>query len=229
MHRILFCIVLFSTFLAAVSAPASQFSSSSISRYVDRTPRDVENHSISLVKYLTKPFDNDYDKAKAIAFWIASRIHYDEYIYNNGKTTKLARKYDSQTPNELLKSRVGICGDFANLFVDLCRKAGIRATYISGYAYPAGVSLTSRRKHNAAHAWNSFVYKGKKIYVDTTFMAKGVTGVKKHISEMNHQRALRDIQRNNKNKSKVNEFDDFYFDFTYRKESQQRHYERKEK
>ena len=45
--------------------------------------------------FLEKPFDNDYDKAKAIAFWIASHIYYDEYLYNNGgaSRSKLAESH----------------------------------------------------------------------------------------------------------------------------------------
>lgn len=208
---------------------AKHYSSQQIEKYIQKIPREAENNLSTLSKYLSKPFDDDYDKAKAIAFWIASRIHYDDYLYNNGKTTKLIKMYDPQEPRELLKSRVGICGDFANLFVELCKKVGIKAKYVSGYAYPSGVSLTVSNKHNAGHAWNYFLYDGKKIYVDTTFMAKGSTGISGRSDNLHHRWALNDIKKENRRKSVINEFDKFYFDFTYKDEVQKKHYQRKEK
>ncbi len=210
-------------------AEARHYSSQQIERYVNRTPREDENNLSTLVSYLTKPFDNDYDKAKAIAFWIASRINYDAYLYNNGKMSRLIKNYDGQEPLELLRSRVGICGDFANLFMAMCRKAGVRAYYIKGFAYPAGQSLTATDRRNSGHAWNSFSYQGEKIYVDTTFMAKGKTAVSGSASQTGRRRALIDVKKDNKRKSQINDFDDFYFDFTYKDEKQKRRYQRQER
>ncbi len=229
MKTVLFYITFLLFVSFSIDANAFNYSSERIERYVNKTPRKYENNISSLVSFLVKPLDDDYDKAKAIAFWIASRINYDEYLYNNGGVTKLRNKYKGQSPRELIKSRVGICGDFAELFKEMCRKAGIKAHYVTGYTYPEGVRLTSKVKANSAHAWNYFVYKGKKIYVDTTFMAKGRTGVKGRANNLNRNRALKQIKRENKRKSEINEFDEFYFDFNYKDETKIRNYKRVEK
>lgn len=229
MRRFLFYFFMFFCVLCCFSADAKQYSSAEIQRYVNQTPREAENKLSSLTAYLTAPFDNDYDKAKAIAFWIASRINYDEYLYSNGKTSRLIKRYDGQTPQELLNSRVGICSDFANLFYNLCRRAKIRAGVVHGYAYPSGHSLTTSLRRNSAHAWNYFTYKNNKIYVDTTFMAQGTTGIRGSQNNLNRQRALKDIQRQNKKISKINNFDDYYFDFNYKDEKSRKKYIHKEK
>lgn len=229
MKRYFIAVLLFVMFAFVGIAEARHFSSNQIKTYVNRTPRKVENYLPSLANYLSEPFDNDYDKAKAIAFWIASRINYDEYLYSNGKTSRLINSYRGQKPSELLKSRVGICGDFADLFVALCKHAGIRAKEVTGYAYPNNKFISTQQKRNSGHAWNYFMYKGKKIYVDTTFMAKGSTGVRGVQNNQNRRRALNKVKRDNKRKSKINNFDEFYFDFNYKDEEKSRKYKRKER
>lgn len=207
---------------------ATNYPNSRIKRFATNTPRRVENNISTLVNHLVKPLDDDYDKAKMIAFWIASHINYDEYLYNSGGTTKLIKGYRGQTPQDLLESRVGICGDFAELFVEMCKKAGVRAYEVHGYAYPAGHSLTLAQKKSTGHAWNYFKYKNRKVYVDTTFMAKGSTGTSGGARNLAHKRALRNIQKDNKVKSKTNDFDEYYFDFDYKKEGGQRRYKHEE-
>lgn len=217
----------FSVFASPLEAKT--YSSDQIRRYVDKTPREKENNVSTLTAYLVKPFDTDYDKAKAIAFWIASRISYDEYLFNDGKTTRLFRTYDGQGAKELLKSRVGICSDFAELFATMCRRAGIRAHTVSGYVYPYGRSLTASERRNSGHAWNYFSYDGRKIYVDTTFMSKGRIQVKGSASATNRERSLDKVRKDNKNTSRTHNFDDFYFDFTYKAEKIKKDYVRKER
>lgn len=142
------------------------------------------------------------------------------------KETKINNSYRGQEPRELLKSRVGICGDFSELFVEMCKKAGIRAYEVHGYAYPGRKPLTHNklRKLNAGHVWNYFVYNNKKIYIDTTFMAKGTTGVSGLGGNFAHRKALKEIKQDNRYKSQVNEFDDYYFDFDYEDEAKDRRY-----
>ena len=124
---------------------------------------------------------------------------------------------------------MGICGDFAELFETMCKKAGIRVYTVSGFSYPANIRLSSKVKQNSGHAWNYFLYKGKKIYVDTTFMSKGTTGFSGRANDLNHNRALKQIKRENKRKSEINDFDEFYFDFSYDDEEKMRRYKRLEK
>lgn len=200
-----------------------------ILRHVENTPRERENKVRSLVKYLTHPFDDDYSKAMAIAFWIAGHINYDSYLYNNNKTTKLLNKYKGQTADELLKSRVGICSDFAELFQVMCDEAGIKSHKVSGWVYPNNTNIRSSQKSNYGHAWNFFVYQKQKIYVDTTFMAEGSIQPRGRINDLGHRRALKKVRKLNKRKSRITNFDIFYFDFKYNDEERKKGYIREEK
>ena len=195
--------------------------------YVAAAPRNSENNIKTLTRYLTKPFNNDYDKAKAIAFWIAGHINYDQYFYNNGKTTRLYNTYKGQSPNDLLKSRAGICADFARLFKEMCQSANIKAYEVSGYAFSSDKLRTTASLRYAGHAWNYFLYNNNKIYVDTTFMSRGATKLLgKKVTNIRHRRALREIRRQNKHNSVMKDFDEFYFDFSYKEEEKQRHWRR---
>lgn len=225
MVKIIKFILAFVLFVFIVGdAYAIHYPSSRIKRFATNTPREVENNLYTLTKYLVKPLNDDYDKAKMIAFWIASHINYDEYLYNDGATTKLIKTHKAQSSDELLESRVGICGEFATLFNDMCRIAGIRSRIITGYAYPSRLRLRNKERKNAAHAWNYFLYKGKRIYVDTTFMAKGKTSPRRRATEVSHKRALQKVQHDNEDKSQINDFNDFYFDFSYKDEMKKSHY-----
>ena len=229
MRRYFIAILLLGLFLFVGIAEARIYTPKQIESYVNSTPRKVENYIPSLAKYLSEPFDNNYDKAMAIAFWIASRISYDNYLYNNGETSNLRNNYRGQNPNKLIRSRAGICGDFADLFVALCRSAGIQAREVVGYAYPYGKRVSSAQKKNYGHAWNYFLYKGKKVYVDTTWMARGKTGVKGSQNHQNRRRALNKIKRENRLESAINSFDDYYFDFNYKDEAKDRNYVHEER
>ena len=230
MKTVFYCIAIINLLFFSHNSFAINYSSQQIERYVSKTPRKAENNINTLVKYLTHPFDDDFDKAKAIAFWIASRIKYDEYLYNKGGITRLIRNYNGQTSQELLKSRVGICGDFALLFKDMCQKAGISAKIVHGYAYPTNRRISTKEKQNAGHAWNVFKYKSHYIYVDTTFMAKGSTGVSSnYISNYTRQRALNKVKKENKYQSVLSDFDEYYFNFNYKKEIKEKKYRHEER
>ena len=203
---------------------AQQYSSKQIAAYVRKAPSDVEKNIAPLVKYLTEPFDNDYDKAKSIAFWIASHIYYDSYLYNgtDNKDTYLRKSYQEQTPAKLLRSRVGICVDYAALFQAMCRKAGITVRTVNGYAYPAHLAFSASVRRNYAHAWNYFYYRGKKIYVDTTFMAGGSLDADEYPNSAKRKRALYQFKKQNKEKEQTASIYGYYFDFSYKDEVSQK-------
>ncbi len=62
-------------------------------------------------------------RVQAIADWIRRHV---EYRY--GTTDSMTSAYDIAT------QRVGVCRDFAHLFIAFCRALGIPARYVSGYA-----------------------------------------------------------------------------------------------
>jgi transglutaminase-like putative cysteine protease len=58
---------------------------------------------------------------------------------------------DSRTPvTEALAARRGVCQDFANVMIAMCRSRGIPARYVSGYFYNG---KTEANDIEASHAW----------------------------------------------------------------------------
>ena len=100
----------------------------------------------------------------------------------------------------------------------MCRKAGITARVIYGYAYPAQTAFSPAVRKNNAHAWNYFYYKGSKIYVDPTFMAGGTLGADAYPNSAKRNRALRQLRKDNKTQSMKSSVNDYYFDFSYQDE-----------
>ena len=169
-----------------------------------------------LVEYLTRSADSDYQKLENIAYWIATHIAYDDYKYNGSVNFKEA-KYQYDT----FKYRTGICTDFANLFKDLADIANISGVeVVGGYVVKTDrIKRSYKRKEipEVGHAWNKVTLDGRKFFVDTTYMSHTFLrdGTSRKISSFNHKIDV----KSNKRKHTVNtEVNDFYFDFTPKKE-----------
>lgn len=182
--------------------------------FVANVPRQLENNPKHLAKYLAYPMRNDYDRAQAFAYWIAMHIIYDRYLYNNGKGTKLLKNYKGQTPKEIIKNRVGICNDFARLFDYMCKETGVKSGIIRGYV----LEERERKSENARHAWNYFMYRGRKVYVDTTFMGEGKLTINGYVSRLERKRAIQKHVQKNQRKSVLYPVTPYYFDFSYKDE-----------
>ena len=182
--------------------------------YVLQTP-NYTNLS-QLTRYLVKPYRTDYDKARAIAYYIASHIAYDEYMYNNNKKTKLRVK--QRNPQEILQSKVGVCADFASLFTAMCQMAGIRVNTIHGYLFDVTEDLRVNKMHRntRTHAWNYFEYQRRKVLVDVTGMAQGRTGYEEYVTNAKRRRAVNEIKKQNQTYGVT----PFYFDFDEKEEKE---------
>jgi hypothetical protein len=135
----------------------------SADRHALSAPAAVGESVESLSAYLTRPFNSDEDKARAIFRWITENISYDVERYFSKKTSSDCR--------DVLKSRSSVCGGYSNLFQTLCRKAGLEAVTIGGsakgYFFRAGDSESKLERH----AWNGIKLHGKWKLVDCTWGA----------------------------------------------------------
>lgn len=169
-----------------------------------------------VTKYLVSHFDNDYDKLAAIAYWIASHISYDDYKYDGSANLKeMSYKYD------IFKHRTGICSDFALLFQEMAKLANIsKVEVVSGYVIDADRIKRFYHKKDMpgdGHAWNKVTIEGRSFFVDTTFMSNGRLrdGSNRRPSSFRHKM---DVKKNAKRREINKNIDDFYFDFTPKKE-----------
>jgi len=199
-------------FILLYPVSVSAVSEAGIQRRAFNAPDNVSENIKHLTAYLTKGYDNDYDKLKVIAYWMSSHIVYDGYKYDGGINKKAFEyKYD------ILKAKVGICSDFAKLFYEMATLAKVKnVSIVSGYVVKTKRlkrKYTGRELPAAGHAWNKAVINGRAFYIDTTFMtptAIGATG-KKFKSEFKHKT---DIKKRERQNTEVNtKINFFYFDF----------------
>jgi hypothetical protein len=148
----------------------------------DKPPyRSIDKHALAatakdeesleaLAKYLVEPCKTDKEKARAIFRWITDRISYDVETF-------LAGKVGDNSPTDVLKNRKAVCEGSANLFVDLCKRAGVKAVKIDGWA--KGIGYTQGTTFNETnHAWNAVSIDNKWYLLDATWGAGNVQGEK---------------------------------------------------
>lgn len=203
----------------------------SIEQHAFNAPDHISTNKYQLTQYLIRPYHNDYDKLRVIAYWIASHIAYDNYKYDNGR----ANIKEMRVNYDILRTKAGICTDFAQLFADMANIANIRGVeVVSGYVLQNAKAVKQWYRASEmpadGHAWNKVtLYDGRKFFVDTTYMSRNRIGAgRKYKSSLKHKLEL---QKRMHIKEKINKnIDSFYFDFTPRQElkhSRQIHVQKK--
>jgi len=129
--------------------------------YAKSTPKNVESDCQTLAAYLIEPATNESEKARLIFSWIAFHIKYDAKSFNSGN-------YGDMSARGVLKSRLGVCEGFANLFKALCEAGGLECAFISGYS--KGYGYRPKQKFNKpGHAWNAVKADGHWYLMDATW------------------------------------------------------------
>lgn len=85
--------------------------------YVDTDSATIKSLDASITRGMTNP----YQKAQATFNWIVHNIHYNYSLHASGSALAT------------LSSHLGICSDFAELYVGMLRTEGIPARLIGGY------------------------------------------------------------------------------------------------
>ena len=113
-----------------------------VDSHAKKIPAEYEKSLPELVKYLTKPYENNEEKkARAILAWIVYHIDYDEYKANSITKSTYRRHPNRVSTGDIFETRVGVCQDIANLFQRMAGLAGLDSVVITGYA---GVGLTRK-------------------------------------------------------------------------------------
>ena len=124
---------------------------------------------------------------------------------------------------DILQYRTGICTDFAELFADMAKRAGIPdVEYVTGYVLEnqrniKNIYAENDLKGQTGHAWNRVRLGKRTFFVDTTFMARGHIGEYRirATSSLQHKSDLKKREFERDADTRVN---DFFFDFTPKQE-----------
>lgn len=115
-----------------------------------------------LAATLTRGLSSNMDKARAIYQWVTHNISYDV------AKSRLNRLWWQGSASLCLRTKTGVCEDYAMLFAALCRAANVPAQVKTGYASSASASVR--------HAWNAFYSGSAWVLCDPTWDAGYVDG-----------------------------------------------------
>lgn len=116
---------------------------------------NIDMEAISTAKALVGETSTTEDKLEAIYEYIVANIDYD-YL----KMNSLDKQYVPDVENTL-KTKKGICYDYAALLASMLRSQGIPAKLVKGYSDNV----------DGYHAWNEVYIKNEWITIDTTYDA----------------------------------------------------------
>ena len=148
-----------------------------IDQYAYEAPILTEANNLSqLVKYLVRPYKTDEEKARVILAWIVHNIDYDGYkanaINDDLNKTKKRNKELVIPLNNILETRIGVCGDIADLYKKMGELAGLTVTVIFGKARNEQTTLADFEL-GPDHAWNAVKIDDEWEFVDPTWAIGG--------------------------------------------------------
>ncbi len=134
-------IILLSESLPAQKPAVNEYAA--VDKKALQLPDSLTSDTKDISAYINKNFKTDNDKARAVFIWIASNIQYDianmfAINFYEPQVEKIAKP---------LKTRKGICENYAVLFNDICSKSGIKSYVVEGYTKQNGFA------DYIPHAW----------------------------------------------------------------------------
>jgi hypothetical protein len=163
---LLFCIATF----GQSTSPFSE-----IDKKMDAIPEDSEKSTALIAKYIRTTFDATTDQIRAAFYWTASSISYDyenRYAINFNETTE-------QKIEKSLKTRKGICTNYAETFQDILTKLKIESVIVEGY------TKQSMQVASIGHVWNAVKTDNDWYFYDCTW-ASGAIIKNKFVKKLNN-------------------------------------------
>lgn len=158
--------ILATQWVFAQKAPVNEFSV--IDKIALQLPDSLTMTTDQIASYITSHFATDKDKSRAIFIWVASNIQYD--IDNMFAINFYEKKEDKIA--KPLRTRKGICENYASLFTDISIKSGIKSYVIEGYTKQNGFT------DYIPHAWSAALIDSSWFLFDPTWGSGYVSGGK---------------------------------------------------
>lgn len=156
--------------------------------YVDSIVESKHIKSIvdydDLADQITDPFKTDSEKVRAIFYWMTQNISYDHKAIDTYVPNLIADEdFEEKEIRKTLRTKKGICNDYALVFKALCDREDIICEKITGYAVTEKpfFMLKFQYDDNSNHAWNAVKINRKWYLIDVTW----ATGVDANKSSTN--------------------------------------------
>ncbi len=129
-----YLLVLFLSFQTLLVAQQAANPYAAVDKIARSIPDSVTHTSQEIANYISAHFTKSNDKARAIFIWVTKNIQYDlDNMFAINFYQNSAAIVDTA-----LKKRTGVCMHFAELFVDIATKAGIKSYVVEGYTKQKG-------------------------------------------------------------------------------------------
>ena len=138
-------------------------------------PANATNSTEAIAKYINANFKTENDKIRAVFYWTASNISYD---VANMFAVNIEETPQDRIPHTL-KTKKGICGDYAMIFSELANLVGLKSVVVEGYTKQDGKVAT------LAHAWCSAKIENKWYLFDPTW-GSGYVNNNKYTRKINN-------------------------------------------
>ena len=131
---------------------------------------DVHNNILSDLKVLSDEIcadsQNDYEKMKAIAYYVAENVYYNHIAADSSVTA------DTISLEFIMDTKIATCAGYSNLFSALCNMQGIYCVNLRGGTYSVDYE-TSEHLMNMPinHEWNATLIDNEWIFVDITWLS----------------------------------------------------------
>ena len=157
----------------AQKAAANEFAA--IDKKALQLPDSLTKTTDQIAGYINSNFVTDKDKSRAIFIWVASNIQYD---IDNMYAINFYEKTEDKIAKPL-KTRKGICENYASLFTDICIKSGIKSYVIEGYTKQNGFA------DYIPHAWCAALIDSSWFLFDPTW-GSGYISDNKFVKKINN-------------------------------------------
>ena len=121
----------------------------------------------ALASSITKNANSDTDKVKAIYYWLATNISYDNELRLSAKLQKEFYTSEENVIRKVLDRKMALCGGYAFLFKSLCADVGISAEVIHGFTKDYSGKILKNKTPN--HTWNAVKLNGNWHLLDITW------------------------------------------------------------
>ena len=145
--------------------------------------------SQKLAEKINTDFKTEEEKARAIFTWIAINIHYDlKAYYSQSSNPRIAYSFSSEeeriqkeqkfrydNAKKLLRTKKGVCEDYASLFHTLCEFVGLKCMTITGTS-KTDLNHIGKLPKASDHAWNAVKVGESWRLIDVTW-ASGIVNL----------------------------------------------------
>lgn len=115
-----------------------------------------------IAAYLSLDLKTDTEKARALYIWLSRNIQYNL----SQKNAEISYSSVDEIIDEALKTRLGVCQHYAELFHAMAQSVGLETFLITGYTRNKAGDIS-----DLGHAWNGIAIDSKHYLMDVTWAA----------------------------------------------------------